>query len=292
MLQRLEARGWTLGVAESLTGGLIGARIANVPGASRTFRGSIASYATEVKRSVLGVTAEQVVSKECAEQMAEGARGCSAPTSGIAATGVAGPGRAGRSAGRHRVVRARAARGSRSKPCRPACPATASASGSSRRSRCSTSCGCGSTPSPDREREWGSSARSSRSCLRRRCSTRSTGCWSGRSRRVFAWTRRDQWHITLQFYGRVDDVDRAARRRSGPAAAASDPVRIAMLRGGGAFPKPKKAQVLWLGVDDSDALIDLHAAGRGRDACLHRPARPHHARAAPDARPPEAHAST
>ena len=46
-----EARGWTLGVAESLTGGFIGARIANVPGASDTFRGSIASYATEVKRS-------------------------------------------------------------------------------------------------------------------------------------------------------------------------------------------------------------------------------------------------
>src|SRR5689334_16617494 len=40
-----EARGWTLGVAESLTGGLIGARIASVPGASRTFRGSITSYA-------------------------------------------------------------------------------------------------------------------------------------------------------------------------------------------------------------------------------------------------------
>ena len=63
VLQRLEARGWTLGVAESLTGGLIGARIANVPGASRTFRGSIASYATDVKRSVLGVTAEQVVER-------------------------------------------------------------------------------------------------------------------------------------------------------------------------------------------------------------------------------------
>jgi nicotinamide-nucleotide amidase len=91
VLQRLEARGWSLGVAESLTGGLIGARIANVPGASRTFRGSIASYATEVKRSVLGVTAEQVVSQESAEQMAEGAQRVLGADVGIAATGVAGP---------------------------------------------------------------------------------------------------------------------------------------------------------------------------------------------------------
>jgi PncC family amidohydrolase len=74
VLSRLRSRGWTLGVAESLTGGLIGARIVNVPGASDTFRGTIASYATEVKRSVLGVTAESVVSEEAAREMAEGAR--------------------------------------------------------------------------------------------------------------------------------------------------------------------------------------------------------------------------
>jgi nicotinamide-nucleotide amidase len=91
VLQRLEARGWTLGVAESLTGGLIGARIANVPGASRTFRGSIASYASEVKRTVLGVTAERVVSEESAQQMAEGAQRVLGADVGIAATGVAGP---------------------------------------------------------------------------------------------------------------------------------------------------------------------------------------------------------
>lgn len=91
VLQRLAARGWTLGVAESLTGGLIGARIANVPGASRTFRGSVASYATDVKREVLGVTAERVVSAECAEQMAEGARRVLGADVGIAVSGVAGP---------------------------------------------------------------------------------------------------------------------------------------------------------------------------------------------------------
>ena len=91
VLNRLEQRGWTLGVAESLTGGLIGARIASVPGASRTFQGSIASYATDVKHSVLGVTAEKVVSRESAEQMAEGAQRVLGADVGIAATGVAGP---------------------------------------------------------------------------------------------------------------------------------------------------------------------------------------------------------
>ena len=91
VLERLRGRGWTLGVAESLTGGLIGARIVNVAGASDTFRGTIASYATEVKRSVLGVTAESVVSEEAAREMAEAAQRVLGADVGIAATGVAGP---------------------------------------------------------------------------------------------------------------------------------------------------------------------------------------------------------
>jgi nicotinamide-nucleotide amidase len=91
VLTRLHARGWTLGIAESLTGGLVGARIADVPGASATFRGSLASYATEVKRDVLGVTAEHVVSRECAEEMATGAQRVLGADVGISATGVAGP---------------------------------------------------------------------------------------------------------------------------------------------------------------------------------------------------------
>jgi len=91
VLAQLKARGWTLGVAESVTGGLIGARIANVPGASETFRGTIGAYATDVKRSILGVTAELVVSEESARQMAEGARRVLDADVGIAVTGVAGP---------------------------------------------------------------------------------------------------------------------------------------------------------------------------------------------------------
>ena len=90
-LAALAAHGLTLGVAESLTAGLIGSRIGAVPGASATFRGSIVSYATDVKRSLLGVTAERVVSEECAREMAVGAQRVLGADVGIAATGVAGP---------------------------------------------------------------------------------------------------------------------------------------------------------------------------------------------------------
>jgi competence/damage-inducible protein CinA-like protein len=91
VLRLCEERGWSLGVAESLTGGFIGARIANVAGASRTFRGSIASYATEVKRDVLGVTADGVVSEDAVKQMAEGAQRVLKADVVISITGVAGP---------------------------------------------------------------------------------------------------------------------------------------------------------------------------------------------------------
>jgi len=91
VLTRLRARGWTLGVAESVTGGLIGARIVNVDGASEVFKGTIGSYATDVKRSVLGVTAEPVVSVEAAREMVVGARRVLDADVGLAVTGVAGP---------------------------------------------------------------------------------------------------------------------------------------------------------------------------------------------------------
>jgi 2'-5' RNA ligase len=74
---------------------------------------------------------------------------------------------------------------------------------------------------------------------------------------TFTWTRRDQWHVTLQFYGRVDDPD-ALCDGIAAAAAASGPMEISV-RGGGAFPTPKKAQIFWLGIDGFDGLVDLHA---------------------------------
>jgi len=91
VLSRLRSRRWTLGVAESVTGGLIGARIVNVEGASEVFKGTIGAYATDVKRAVLGVTAEPVVSVEAALEMAVGARRVLDADVGLSVTGVAGP---------------------------------------------------------------------------------------------------------------------------------------------------------------------------------------------------------
>jgi len=91
VLDALADRGWSLGVAESVTGGLVGARLAAVPGASRVYRGSVASYATGVKRDVLGVRSERVVSAEAAAEMAAAASRVLAADVGIAVTGVAGP---------------------------------------------------------------------------------------------------------------------------------------------------------------------------------------------------------
>jgi nicotinamide-nucleotide amidase len=87
----LRERGLTLGVAESLTGGLVGARLTDHAGAGDVVRGSIASYASEVKFDLLDVPEGPVVSEEAARAMAEGARRVLGADVGIAVTGVAGP---------------------------------------------------------------------------------------------------------------------------------------------------------------------------------------------------------
>lgn len=89
--ERLLARGETLCCAESLTGGAVSDLLSGTPGASATFVGGVVSYATSVKRAVLGVTAGLVVSAECAEQMATGARDLLGADWAVATTGVAGP---------------------------------------------------------------------------------------------------------------------------------------------------------------------------------------------------------
>jgi nicotinamide-nucleotide amidase len=91
VIARLLERQWTIAVGESLTGGLVGSRLSNPPGASKVFRGSIASYATEVKHSVLGVTADRAVSEQSAKEMADGAKRLLEADVGISVTGVAGP---------------------------------------------------------------------------------------------------------------------------------------------------------------------------------------------------------
>lgn len=92
VLDLCRAQGLTLGLAESLTGGLIGSRVTAVEGASDVFRGSIVSYATEVKASVLGVDGSPDVSEETAAVMAQGACRVLDADVSVAVTGVAGPG--------------------------------------------------------------------------------------------------------------------------------------------------------------------------------------------------------
>ena len=92
----LRARGWTVATAESLTAGLVAARLADVPGASAVLRGGVVAYAPEVKRDVLGVPAEVLedhgtVSDATAASMAQRVRELTGADVGVALTGVAGP---------------------------------------------------------------------------------------------------------------------------------------------------------------------------------------------------------
>lgn len=84
----------TLATAESLTAGLVAARIAEVPGCSAMLRGGVIAYATDVKAQVLGldqVSLEQVVSEEVASQLAQAATRVLGSDIGVGTTGVAGP---------------------------------------------------------------------------------------------------------------------------------------------------------------------------------------------------------
>jgi nicotinamide-nucleotide amidase len=87
----LRARGLSLGLAESVTGGLVASRLTNVVGASDWFRGSVVAYDSEVKHQLLDVPEGPVVSADAARAMAEGARKALGADVGLAVTGVAGP---------------------------------------------------------------------------------------------------------------------------------------------------------------------------------------------------------
>ncbi|MXZ84440.1 MAG: competence/damage-inducible protein A [Acidimicrobiia bacterium] len=91
VLDALRQRGWTLALAESLTGGLIGSRLTAVPGASDVFRGGLVSYASDVKFDLLDVPEGPVVSEEAVTAMARGAAKLLGADCAIAVTGVAGP---------------------------------------------------------------------------------------------------------------------------------------------------------------------------------------------------------
>ena len=87
----LAGAGLRLAVAESLTGGMLSARLTSVPGASGWFAGAVVSYGEDVKRALLGVGPGPVVSAQAAGEMAVGAASLLHADIGLALTGVAGP---------------------------------------------------------------------------------------------------------------------------------------------------------------------------------------------------------
>ena len=91
VLGLLEDRGLTLGVAESLTGGLIAARLTETAGASAAFRGGVVAYDRSVKTGVVGAPDVAVVSEEMALALAERVCGLLGCDVGLATTGAAGP---------------------------------------------------------------------------------------------------------------------------------------------------------------------------------------------------------
>ena len=96
VLQALESRGWSLALAESLTGGLLADAFVSVPGASKVLRGSIVAYATDIKHELLGVDESLLaevgaVDPGVAIEMAVGAANRLGADVGLSATGVAGP---------------------------------------------------------------------------------------------------------------------------------------------------------------------------------------------------------
>ncbi len=97
VLALLQRKGWTLALAESISGGMIGEMVTRVAGSSATFMGSVVSYSNDMKERLLGVsqaTLEEhgAVSQACAREMAVGARHAGRSAVGISATGIAGPG--------------------------------------------------------------------------------------------------------------------------------------------------------------------------------------------------------
>lgn len=95
----LRARGWSIAVAESCTGGLLGAALTAVPGSSAYVRGGIIAYDNAIKEELLAVPSEMLaqygaVSEQVARSMAAGARQRLGADVAIGITGVAGPGSA------------------------------------------------------------------------------------------------------------------------------------------------------------------------------------------------------
>lgn len=103
LIERLTAAKRTLAVAESCTGGMLGARITSVEGSSACFAGGVISYSNQLKQDLLGVSPRLIeefgaVSEQVAGAMAEGVCRVACSDCGVGITGIAGPG--GGSAGK------------------------------------------------------------------------------------------------------------------------------------------------------------------------------------------------
>jgi nicotinamide-nucleotide amidase len=97
LLDQCRSRKFKLAVAESCTGGLLGARLTNIPGSSEVFVGGVIAYSNDVKVRELGVSERAIqehgaVSEEVVREMALGAQKKFGVNVAIAVTGVAGPG--------------------------------------------------------------------------------------------------------------------------------------------------------------------------------------------------------
>ncbi len=91
VLDLLRARGLTIGIAESVTGGLVAGRLTATPGSSDVVRGGVVAYSSDVKFDVLDVVRGPVVNETTARTMAASVRRVVGADVGLALTGVAGP---------------------------------------------------------------------------------------------------------------------------------------------------------------------------------------------------------
>lgn len=117
LLEILRRRGLSIATAESLTGGMVGMTLTQVPGASQAYAGGVVTYTDRIKHAILGVPQEllercSAVSREVAASMAEGCRSLMNVDMSLATTGVAGPASDDRGAPVGRVFIACCLRGS------------------------------------------------------------------------------------------------------------------------------------------------------------------------------------
>lgn len=96
IVARLKEKGWQVTCAESCTGGMIASTLVNVAGVSDVFMESYVTYANASKHKLIGVSEEALatfgaVSRQVAEQMAQGAAKAASAKAAVAVTGIAGP---------------------------------------------------------------------------------------------------------------------------------------------------------------------------------------------------------